>query len=389
MNDDLDPLISPKVRVLRMLRQGIESGSLAPEDPVPSEKILAEHLHVTRSAVRAAFDILEAEGVVRMQGKGRVVAGTSGAPPERQKSTPSILLLGGNAGPVPSYMKSSGWAIHLQGAIENRLRAKGFAIKPVSIASVASEFERPATERPVGLIMLGDGGDNTSLFRALEGIGGVPRILYAASLDALESNGADTVVVDHAAGGAALIDWMVAHRRRNLQRVWLQVWNSATIPTWLALRDDGMRHAAERYGLTLPPTITVPWLPWVPPSEHFERFWHLGAMAIAGALARNLLGGHPVDGLLMMHDTAAIQAWSALDLLGTDFSQRLLVGGHDGIWADVPERHLESRPPSVSILRDMPAVGEALADLLLARLEGTAPPGRQTKIISPRIVEPI
>ena len=385
MNDELDPLISPKVRVLRMLRQGIESGSLAPDDPVPSEKVLAEHLHVTRSAVRAAFDILEAEGVVRMQGKGRVVTGAAEKP--RPLALPSILILGGYAGPVPSYMKSAGWAIHVQGAIENRLRAKGFAIKPVSLSGVASEFDRSIAERPVGLIILSDFGDNAQLFRAIEGISGIPRVLHAASLNSPEAAGIDTVAVDHAAGGSALIDWMVAHHRRDLQRVWQQVWSGATLPAWLAQRDDGMRQSAERHGITLPPVISIPWLPWTPPSEHFERFWHLGAMAIAGALARNLLGGHPVDGLLMMHDTAAIQAWSALDLLGSDFCRGLLVGGHDGIWADVPERFLDSRPPSVSILRDMHAVGNALADLLLARLEGTAPPGRQTKIITPRIVE--
>ena len=57
---------------------------------MPSKKTLSEHLNVTRSAVRAAFDIIEGEGLVRLQGQGRVVTGAG-----RDPSPPVLLLAGG------------------------------------------------------------------------------------------------------------------------------------------------------------------------------------------------------------------------------------------------------------------------------------------------------
>jgi hypothetical protein len=214
---DLDPLVSPKTKVLRMLRQGIDSGTLAPGDPVPSEKTLADHLGVTRSAVRAAFDQLEADGVVRIHGKGRIVADYAGG---RNQSIPTVLIVGGHTGPQPYYHRSTHWAIHAQRRLEERLRRAGYIGKALPAAAVAGDFERAAHDRPVAMVVMCDGGMDPATAQALEGLGTVPRIHYASALDDPASQGTDTVAVDHAAGGAALVDWLVAQGRGQLQRVW-------------------------------------------------------------------------------------------------------------------------------------------------------------------------
>ena len=302
---------------------------------------------------------------------------------------PVVLLAGGYTGPQPTYQQSPNWAIHVQLALEARLRTAGFIARPVPFAAVSSHFDRPPAEQPVAVVMMCGDGIDPSLSRLLETLPHGPRVFYAANVDEPMCLGADTVAIDHAAGGQALVDWLVAKNRRTLQRVWFQVWShSQTLPPWLARRDEGMRAAADRHGLTLPPVILVPWLRTPPRSDQFVHYWQLGVFALAGALAPTLFGPQPYDGLLMMHDTGAVQAWSSLAHLGDDVADRVLVTGHDDLWSESPEYSFQPRPPSVTIGRDMRAVGEALADLILARLGGTAPSGRQTRLITPQLVVP-
>ena len=388
MSDPNDPLISPKARVMRLVRHSIESGDLAPGDPIPSEMHLAEYLGVTRATVRSAFDLLEVEGLVRVQGKGRVVAGVQQPAGAAAAPPPAVLIVNGHSGPQPSYHRSPAWSIHAQGTLETRLRAAGFTPKPLPWSAVHGEFARPPSEQPVGMVLLCDGGIDHELMRTIEHYGRAPAVVYAADRDEPLAQGMDTVAVDHGFGGAALVDWLVGQGRSHLHRVWFQVWNGATLPLWLARRDDGMRNAAERHGLVLHPTITVPWLDSPPASELFAHFWQLGVLALAGALAPVVLRGKPCDSLLMLHDAGALQAWSALAHLGGDHAGRLLVTGHDALWDEAPERPLQARAPSATIARDNIAVGNALADLILARLGGTAPPTRQTRVIIPRLVIP-
>ena len=57
-----------------ILRERIESGSLAPGAPLPSESYLMGEHGISRDSVRKAMDILRAEGlVITVQGKGSFV----------------------------------------------------------------------------------------------------------------------------------------------------------------------------------------------------------------------------------------------------------------------------------------------------------------------------
>src|SRR5579862_2428216 len=62
--------------------EGIRCGRLAPGDPLPGTRLLAEQLGVNRNTVIASYDELAAEGLVRTRrGGGTFVAELTGAVP--------------------------------------------------------------------------------------------------------------------------------------------------------------------------------------------------------------------------------------------------------------------------------------------------------------------
>lgn len=64
-----------------LLRADVDTGRLAPGDPIPSEDQIAGQYQVDRTTARAAIALLRADGVIITQpGRGPVVAGT----PQRQ-----------------------------------------------------------------------------------------------------------------------------------------------------------------------------------------------------------------------------------------------------------------------------------------------------------------
>ena len=77
------------------LRALMDEGELPPGEPLPPDRALALALAVGRSTVVAAYDLLRQEGrIVRRQGSGTRVAGTSPAgPPQTTTSEPIFLHL--------------------------------------------------------------------------------------------------------------------------------------------------------------------------------------------------------------------------------------------------------------------------------------------------------
>jgi DNA-binding LacI/PurR family transcriptional regulator/DNA-binding transcriptional regulator YhcF (GntR family) len=57
---------SPRARAVRQLKQWVEDGVLAHGDPLPSEIALSLQLQVSRGTLRAALEMLTAEGLIRL-----------------------------------------------------------------------------------------------------------------------------------------------------------------------------------------------------------------------------------------------------------------------------------------------------------------------------------
>ena len=66
--------------VKKEIAQRIESGEIAPDEQIPSERELIEHYQVSRITVRKAIDELAAEGYLyKIQGKGTYVKAEEGS----------------------------------------------------------------------------------------------------------------------------------------------------------------------------------------------------------------------------------------------------------------------------------------------------------------------
>ncbi|WP_132647320.1 GntR family transcriptional regulator, partial [Pseudomonas aeruginosa] len=69
-------------RIQRAIRQLILDGALAPGNPLPASRALAQSLGVSRDTVEAAYSHLHAEGFIeRRVGSGSVVAAPAGGQP--------------------------------------------------------------------------------------------------------------------------------------------------------------------------------------------------------------------------------------------------------------------------------------------------------------------
>lgn len=76
--------VSPRERVLRELRSRLEQGRYQPGDRLPPERELAAELSVSRTVLRGALAVLEAEGLIwRGVGQGTFVGGRTIDAPER------------------------------------------------------------------------------------------------------------------------------------------------------------------------------------------------------------------------------------------------------------------------------------------------------------------
>ncbi|HUY24173.1 MAG TPA: GntR family transcriptional regulator, partial [Candidatus Saccharimonadales bacterium] len=85
-----------------ILKEEIERGTWQPGDLLPSEADLGQRFNLSRTVIRKALDVLEADGdISRVKGKGSIVAqpkfrweATAGARDWRLANSPSQLLLG-------------------------------------------------------------------------------------------------------------------------------------------------------------------------------------------------------------------------------------------------------------------------------------------------------
>jgi DNA-binding LacI/PurR family transcriptional regulator len=374
----------PRVRALRQVRQWLDQGQLGLGDPVPSELVLAKQLGIGRSAVRWAMRNLEDEGLIGIEGKGRVVRRGNLNQPSAASSlmANAVVILGAAAHPGV-YQVSTGWDCYVGISAEQAIRAAGQHVIMVSPQALdEGGMQRLVVERPRGVLAMLDAGGNQALNATVEALhrAGVPVVGYLASQRSLPVAGIDVVVADHAAGGAALVRFLAARGCRRILRLWSYPAHRP-VPDWLADREAGaMAALAEVGGKCLPPCFA----PCPQGLDGSDEGFEISVTLMTGALAKQLRTLTP-DAVMVTNDGVASQAIAALQILGLD-PEAIPVVGYDGIWRDLPFRTAESLAPAASVDRDCLGVGAAMATMLQARLGPgrRAPPHRQ--VITPRLI---
>ncbi len=374
----------PRVRALRQMRQWFDQGQLGLGDPVPSELVLAERLGIGRSAVRWAMRSLEAEGLIGVEGKGRVMRRSvhGDQPAGGSLLANAVAILGGAPHPG-SYQASTGWDCYVGISAEQAIRATGQHALMMSAQALADGgLQRLIVERPRGVLAVLDAGTDHLFNAAIEGLqrSGVPVVGYLASARTNPLPGIDLVLADHAAGGGALVRHLLERGCRRIQRLWAYRANLPP-PDWLADREAGVVAALTAAGVEpLPPC-------YIPSPDGLDGApdgFAIGVALMAGILAKQLRSGAP-DALMVTNDGYASQAITALRWLGLD-PTTIPVVGYDAIWRDLPFRAVEPLAPVASIDRDCVAVGAAMVEMLQVRMAAglRAPPCQ--RVVTPRLV---
>lgn len=348
---------SPKSKALRVLREWIADGTLAPGSELPSERSLADRLDLPRTTVNRAISDLMEEGLIRHEGGyTRTVTGQvprTGwaaetvlilAPPiERGEPTP----LGGNDQATLGALnqcRAHGWhglvidTRHISLEELTRLSAAGFRGVAVGPILIGSRIPRDAMV------------DCLQTFRTA----GIP----VATLDVdLRDAGFDLVMSDQEEGAYQLTRRLIAEGSRRI----LFQYFLGDPPAWLQARRRGYQRAIDEAGLEALPDLATPDLP-----GELEPLAQ--ARSYVGFLIEHVGDRARPDALLAINDHFAVILAAAFRLMGIDPVEGIRLCGYDGNAATVHFAGLDAFTPWASVDRDMYGCGRALARVIRERL---------------------
>lgn len=233
----------------------IHTGTLKPNDRVPSEKELAEQFNVSRITSKKALERLYQDGLIdRIRGKGSFVAETP-VPQESRKSTNrneghvASKLIGVI---VPDYSDSYG--LRLVQAIEEQSAKEGYHIvirRSYGMQDREEDAIRSLTQLDVsGLIIFPVHGDyyNQELLRLV--LGGFPVVLVDRYLKGIP---ASTVYTDNHSASKRLTQHLLQKGHREIAFVSPPAENTSTIEE----RIQGFQEALREQGTSLNPDYVL------------------------------------------------------------------------------------------------------------------------------------
>lgn len=385
----------PSKQVMTALRTWIESGRYRDGDPLPSEREVAKHLEVARTTVRSAFGELERQGLVEQLGdrRRRIVrtASASSTLLSRTVAIPTEVVVGHRAGRTEGADFPHGWDLYTYAETVKVFQTRGLNILTLMPASLEQEqLAQLVAGRPMGLILTREVRDPSLRHRIIEACN-ARRVPLVADGDGPELAGQDRVTSDHEAGGYELTRWLLSRGRRRI----LQLRPLAETPLdWQMQRDAGYERAMREAGLDPWPLAHFPAQPSI--HGHGEHGLTTDAQTrfattiriIAGHLIEHFAHGPTApDAIVAVTDVDARLIAAALRLLGKTPQQDVLVTGYDNTWEDDPERLFESTPPAATVDKNNHLVGEALANLLIARVAGELDPAPQRRLVPPRLMD--
>ena len=382
---DLDEIaaFSPAEKAARQIRTWITEGELPPGKRLPSERVLADKLNVSRAAVRFAFESLERDGsVVSTPRRVRIVKSVNPAPPINGLMTRTILSLAmyGFGNSRVSKIQPS-WGSRLQHGLLDAFMEAGFSALFVTEDQFSGDALRHLVAAPPrGLVAahtVGDLPTREALLRTLR-VGEIPLVVWG---DEHEWPGCDVVLSNHEQGSYDLTTWLLGSGCRRLLRC--QPLNGQT-HDWMQRRNVGHERALAGAGVSVVSPVLVPGMEEEPADRvAFEKNAHL----LAGYLFPRLNGPQAADAILASSDVFIAELAAACRILGKIPGKDVILAGYDDCWADCRERQWDSTPPRVTVDKNDREIGKTLAKLLLDRIAGKLPPEPQRHVVEQKLVE--
>lgn len=371
---------APRAKALRVLRQWVRDGELAPGEAIPSERDLARRLDVALATVQRALRVLEAEGVITKHAGGRTRTVKESASNQSGVLANTMLLLADSAdlkrlSGAPAF----GWAGYVaRGAFDELSGATAHTMVLSGQSITLAAFERLLHGRPMGVVIpdvAALGLDVLGCAR-LSAIQGVPCVVYG---DEEGYTAFDRVVPDHETGAYELTGWLLSRGRREIHTFWTGALNSA----WSKARYAGYVRAMRGAGLE-------PRAPIVSPVASFDGLSSPDArtsraQAVAGALLPHLFPKPSMDALMVVSDGEVASVQAALELFGKALNRDIEIVGYDNYWEQAPTREWNAAGPLATVDKDNIGAGRELVRLLLQRVRGELPAEPQLRLIAPSL----
>ncbi len=366
--------LSPRGKVVSWVSKAIRDGQLTHGTPVPSERMLADQLQVSRITVKAALEDLTQMGLVNQSSSGRkrrVVARSQGNGQRSATLDRTVAMI--------SHIPAGDWAVPgFDGALQldviRKLSQAGLNALVVNPEQTDADIVQ---DRPAGVLLayrVAESPRGRELAQQCKNAG-IPTVLYG---DGPGLEAFDRVTHDHEAGAYELTRLLVQRGCRRVLRFWRFMENHY----WLDQRDVGHERAIREAGLPLLPAARCP---------AFESFGSFPqrVRAFAGFLSEYVLADAPIDGLMLATDLHALEAAEALRLLGKRPNVDVKIVGYDNAW-----RHWQQHEPGAAgtiaplatVDKQQDQIARQLVDLLQARRAGRLNPEPQCRRVSPRLV---
>jgi DNA-binding LacI/PurR family transcriptional regulator len=377
-------LLPPRDRTVRALRALLVEGRFGQGEAMPSERILANELGVSRDTVRAALKDLTRQGLVASSKARvrRVVATGSPVAPSTGIVSKTIAFISENPIPQEAFKTMpTGFESKVFTSCATAIQEAGLhvlAIRPASLSE--QEIAGMASQGLGGMVLFSSAVDSPLGRKILETVQSAS-LPFVVQGDSPALANFDRCYSDHEAGAYELTRLLIARGKRRI----LPFWRFASDFHWLRCRVAGYERAMKEAGLSPLVPLRTPDLPSFADSQSRQTFDQVVRL-MAGYLAEPTGGAGPVDAIMVATDPHAYEVAAALALIGRDPAQFPIVG-YDNDYTATSARAWSPVGPIATAEKDNPAVGREMALLLTQRMQGLLPIEPQQRRIAPRIIE--
>ncbi len=368
-----------QARAMAFIRKQIDAQGLRDGDPLPSETALSRELSVSRGTVRAAYRVLQEQGLIESgQGRVRRVRRSRGATAMASLMQKTVLVGSHVIDPLSFWHR--GWDTHTQSVFSADLRDAGYHVLNLSPDTLGSrELEELVADGLGGLILCPSVSDS-SAGRRLAGAARARGVAVVVESDEPVYETHDRVVPDHAEGSRRLVELL---GRRNRRRI-LPLFPAGLDQWWVEQRLIGYRRGMAELGLA---PLNAARIPEFYESDDLaaERVDH-HVKVLTGYLYTHIHGSAPVDAIMATTDRQVPVIAKALKSMGLRVNHDLDLVGYDAVWPDVQESVIDDAGPVATIDKRNGEIGKAITQTLIRRIGPDAPDTPIVRRIEPDLI---
>ena len=380
-----DEIHAPRERVIRWLQHGIEQGLLRRGATLPSERVIAKQLNVSRDTVRAALNDFGASGLVESDENGRRRRIAVDRPMCEGLMSHVIAILSETPQPL-GLVSPTIESVYFKSVAAAAVEAAGMHALGLSADRMDSAaLQRLSQDPPRGVMVV---EDSDVLGRILDVLQAMPPSVpvVARTWSAQETIPGvcfDRVVSDHAGGSELLTRWLAAKGRRQILRLWQ---TDTPAARWICGRNAGYERAVKDLGLEMLDPLVVPLVKCDQP-QATGQLSRMRARFLAGYLADYVLGERRIDAIMLLTDAHAYQVAAALRILKLEPNRDVVLVGYDNHVTHMPGMREDPASPIATIDKRTTEAAQMMVELLEQRIRGELPPEPQVRVCPHQLID--